>query len=388
MEQCQAYVGETSRSIKERAAEHWQAYRSKTEDSHILKHHEIHHRGEGEPDFIMKVVGVHRTALSRQVGEAVRFVKRGLVLNSRSEFNRCSISRLSLEQVITPDIDPEVPLAEERVEEDLTTDWTEQLLVNRDRADQQNRQVLGRVETAGSYKRKEGDIDIMSSKKKKRKYALAGEEWGEQELKLSSFLYSGIENMVPAEQNLELRVAHQSNQKKRAEANLKKITGWVTISATSGGEGSSKNIHENDHGPPLATADQSKKVCEEFEECTSMTTSMKSMNSMKCENTGKENSEMPTTKKKKKVWVKLKNGLFGWRVVSTPLRKIDKTDKGSFSECGNSTSKSKFTPAIGELGNKVGIPKSGEISIKRKYFGGNTDRAGDERERLASKMKR
>ena len=59
------YVGETSRSIKERAAEHWQAFRSKREDSHIFKHHQIHHKGEGEPDFIMKVVGVHMTALSR-----------------------------------------------------------------------------------------------------------------------------------------------------------------------------------------------------------------------------------------------------------------------------------------------------------------------------------
>ena len=97
-----------------------------------------------------------------------------------------------------------------------------------------------------------------------------------------------------------------------------------------------------------------------------------------------ENSELPTSKKTRKVWVKL----FGWRVVSTPLRKTAMTDKGNFSECGNPTSKTKCTPAIGELGNKMGIPKSGEISIKRKYFGGNTDRAGDERESLASKMKR
>ena len=74
--------------------------------------------------------------------------------------------------------------------------------------------------------------------------------------------------------------------------------------------------------------------------------------------------------------------------MSTPLRKYAKTDKSSFSECGNPTSKSKFTPAFGELWNTVGIPKSGEISIKRKYFGGNTDGAGDERESLASKMKR
>ena len=39
---------------------------------------------KGEPEFIMKVVGFHRTALSRQVGEAVRIMRRGLVLNSKS----------------------------------------------------------------------------------------------------------------------------------------------------------------------------------------------------------------------------------------------------------------------------------------------------------------
>ena len=147
--------------IKERTAEHWQAFRSKREDSHIFKHHQIHHRGEGEPDFIMKVVGVHRTALSRQVGEAVRIVRRGLVLNSRSEFNRCSISRLSLDQVRTPDTVIEEQLAEGQGEEDLTTDWTEHLLAQRDRADQESRQILGKVRTVDSHKRKDVEGDIL-----------------------------------------------------------------------------------------------------------------------------------------------------------------------------------------------------------------------------------
>ena len=48
----------------------------------------------------MKVFKFHRTALSRQIGEAIRIQRRGVVLNSRSEYNRCKISRISLEQVI------------------------------------------------------------------------------------------------------------------------------------------------------------------------------------------------------------------------------------------------------------------------------------------------
>ena len=43
------YVGESSRSIFERAGEHWRVYKKRSPDSHIWKHHLIHHRGEGEP---------------------------------------------------------------------------------------------------------------------------------------------------------------------------------------------------------------------------------------------------------------------------------------------------------------------------------------------------
>ena len=52
--------------------------------------------------FIMRVVQFHRTALSRQCGEAIRIMRwgggAGSVLNSRSEFNRCYIPRLKIEE--------------------------------------------------------------------------------------------------------------------------------------------------------------------------------------------------------------------------------------------------------------------------------------------------
>ena len=44
----------------------------------------------------MKVVQHHRSALGRQVGEAVRIKRRGLTHNSKGEFNRCLIPRLTL----------------------------------------------------------------------------------------------------------------------------------------------------------------------------------------------------------------------------------------------------------------------------------------------------
>ena len=94
------YVGETSRSIQERALEHLGAARRKQDDSHMHKHQLLEHGGEPER-FMFKIVSKHRTALNRQVREAVRIRRRGGadggVLNSKSEFNRSHIPRLVVE---------------------------------------------------------------------------------------------------------------------------------------------------------------------------------------------------------------------------------------------------------------------------------------------------
>ena len=71
------YVGESSRSVYERAGEHWNAYRKRNSDSHIWKHHLVHHEGVGEPEMTFKVVGTFKSALSRQIFEAVRIRRRG-----------------------------------------------------------------------------------------------------------------------------------------------------------------------------------------------------------------------------------------------------------------------------------------------------------------------
>ena len=113
------YVGESSRSIKERGGEHWAAFRSKNQDSHILKHQMMIHPGE-EPEFILRISSFYKTALERQVGEAVRIRRRGgqgAVLNSKAEFDRCRIPRLILEE---HDQEQAKKYEEER-EEQLTT---------------------------------------------------------------------------------------------------------------------------------------------------------------------------------------------------------------------------------------------------------------------------
>ena len=80
--------------------EHWADYRKGSNKSHILKHQNMVHGGWA-PSFIMRAVSFHKTALSRQVAEAVRIRRRGgegAILNSKAEFNRCHIPRLQMEE--------------------------------------------------------------------------------------------------------------------------------------------------------------------------------------------------------------------------------------------------------------------------------------------------
>ena len=64
------YIGESSRSLYERGKEHWRGFRTKAEDSHIYKHQELHHGGQ-DPKFHLRPVTFLRTALTRQIYEAV-----------------------------------------------------------------------------------------------------------------------------------------------------------------------------------------------------------------------------------------------------------------------------------------------------------------------------
>ena len=85
------YVGETSRSLKERSEEHIAGAHRLDMNNFICKHWQNKHEAENEPPvFIFKVSKVHRDPLSREVDEAVkiqsvmRFTK---ILNSKSKWN-------------------------------------------------------------------------------------------------------------------------------------------------------------------------------------------------------------------------------------------------------------------------------------------------------------
>ena len=123
-----------------------------------MKHWVLHYNSEGVPNFEMKVVQHHRSVLSRQVGEAIRIRRRmGTTLNSKSEYNRCKIGRLSLE---TMEQDEQPAIYKDRNEEDIKGDWFIHLLRKRDMQDRVDRQELGKVVVTASTKRRDSQDNM------------------------------------------------------------------------------------------------------------------------------------------------------------------------------------------------------------------------------------
>ena len=179
------YVGETSRSLFERTKEHWGAWESKSDKSHILKHQLMVHK-EQEPRFVMKAVKYYRSALTRQIGEAVRIRRRGgagMILNSKSEYDRCKIPRLIVEEEeVTEEQSMEQQLREVQASiEEQATAWSNTKY--KEQRDMDRGSWKQAREPKGSRTRKEHQQDEMeqNKRKKRRKYTLVEENWGEGE---------------------------------------------------------------------------------------------------------------------------------------------------------------------------------------------------------------
>ena len=94
------YIGESSRSLYERSCEHRDDFENLNEKSHILKHYVIAHSDlpREKLRFGIRIRHQYKKAFERQIGEAISIeqeMKKGtILLNSKSEFNRCSVPRL------------------------------------------------------------------------------------------------------------------------------------------------------------------------------------------------------------------------------------------------------------------------------------------------------
>ena len=66
----------------------------------MIRYQALEHEVE-PPEFLFKIVSSHRTALNRQIREAIRIRRRdeaGSILNSKAEYTRCHIPRLVVEE--------------------------------------------------------------------------------------------------------------------------------------------------------------------------------------------------------------------------------------------------------------------------------------------------
>ena len=93
------YFGETFRDANTRGAEHLSDYARKSEDSHMMKHLSENHPNCSPKDikFGMSVVKSHRSSFERMIMESILIFRAGNnVLNSKSEFSRCVVPRLSV----------------------------------------------------------------------------------------------------------------------------------------------------------------------------------------------------------------------------------------------------------------------------------------------------
>ena len=180
-----AYIGETSRSIKERTKEHWGAYSSRNKESHMLKHQELQHGGAAPPKFIMRVISSTKTALERQTREAVRIRRRGgegAILNSKAEFNRCYIPRLQLEEQDIASIEKEEQQEIAELGAKLDMNVEEWIQDKQDAREQQRRKFsksLGRSKMSSQSKHpREETSENKESNNKRRKYELVEPGWG------------------------------------------------------------------------------------------------------------------------------------------------------------------------------------------------------------------
>ena len=94
------YIGETSRSLHERAFEHVRDAENYSPKSHIVKHWMSKHPEIScPPEMEFSITARYHDCLSKQIGEALRInFSKDNILNSKSEYLQNKISRITIEE--------------------------------------------------------------------------------------------------------------------------------------------------------------------------------------------------------------------------------------------------------------------------------------------------
>ena len=89
------YIGENSRSAKERGVEYFKDLEYCRTQSHVMRHPEVE---PSEIDFRMEVISSHRSAFERQVKEAVMIERQNeeFSMNSKLEYSRTVLPKIKM----------------------------------------------------------------------------------------------------------------------------------------------------------------------------------------------------------------------------------------------------------------------------------------------------
>ena len=141
-----------------------------------------------KPNFIIRAVKYHKTALYRQLGEAVRIRRRGgqgSILNSKSEYDRCYIPRLTVEEKDTRELalleEQEAKKNREQQDEDMA-EWDSAKLRSRREQDRAESSRIGTIEVRISgEKREQEQLQGNGRRSKRPKQEVLGEQWGKEQ---------------------------------------------------------------------------------------------------------------------------------------------------------------------------------------------------------------
>ena len=127
------YVGETARSCYERQKEHFRDYNNLNIRSHLLKHYmDVHQDIElKDMEVRVRIIGRYKSSFERQIGESIwlnSYLRDGVsVLNSKNEYNRCTIPRLGLDLIQMDEIDEYREKQEEKKRKQILSNLREKL---------------------------------------------------------------------------------------------------------------------------------------------------------------------------------------------------------------------------------------------------------------------
>ena len=141
------------------------------------------HQGAA-PNFKIRAVSFHRSALSRQIGEAVRIMRRGgegVIFNSKSEYDRCKIPRLQVEEQKeeewTVEEQQDLEQALNEIEEQSRL-WSSKKYEERKKDERASWSMESRSNVREPDYQEGGE---GRSSKRRRKFVIMEENWGEQE---------------------------------------------------------------------------------------------------------------------------------------------------------------------------------------------------------------